>query len=84
MNTSTIALFYCLYDFGLVYEEWERHHLVRSTRKRIRKTKLTRGEMMFIMTFKPDIPAAIIAPCSSTDKKGCIMRLEPTSKPMLR
>ncbi len=50
MNTSTIALFCCLYDFGCLCEAWERHRLVPTTRKRIRKTKLTLGEMMFIMT----------------------------------
>ncbi len=36
------------------------------------------------MTFQPGIPSATITGSSSTDKKECIMRMYPTTKPKLR
>lgn len=49
MNLSTTSLFCCLDDFARLYEDWERHYLIPTERKRHRSGKLSLGEMLFIM-----------------------------------
>lgn len=49
MVIDITALFCCLDDFVKVYQEWERHKLIDSGRKRLRAGKLSVSEMMLIM-----------------------------------
>ena len=49
MSTDITALFCCLDDFCKIYEEWERHKLIDTGRRRRRKGKLCLSEMMLIM-----------------------------------
>lgn len=49
MSLSTTALYCCLADFAETFEDWERHRLIPTRRKRRRTGKLTLGEMLFIM-----------------------------------
>ncbi len=51
MNIHKDALFTCLADFCLIYEDWERHHLIPSTSQRRRTGKLILSEMLFIIAF---------------------------------
>ena len=44
-----MALFCCLDDFAMLFEEWERHHLIPSSCQRRCHGKLSLGEMLFIM-----------------------------------
>lgn len=49
MSITTTALFVCLDDFAKIFEDWERHRLIPTMRKRRRPGKLSLGEMLFIM-----------------------------------
>ena len=49
MSTDITALFCCLDDFAKIHEEWERHNLIGTGRRRHRKGKLSLSEMMLIM-----------------------------------
>ena len=49
MSTSVITLFRCPDDFAKTFEDWERHRLIDTGRKRMRVGKLSLGEMLFIM-----------------------------------
>ena len=49
MSLSTTALYCCLADFAETFEDWERHRLIPTGRKRRREGKLSLGEMLFIM-----------------------------------
>ena len=51
MTIHKDALFTCLDDFCRTYEEWERHHLIPTSKQRNRKGKLSLSEMLFIMVF---------------------------------
>ena len=51
MHIHKEALFTCLDDFCLIYEEWEKHHLIPTTGQRRRAGKLSLSEMLFIMIF---------------------------------
>ena len=49
MSINITALSCCLDDFCKVFEEWERHRLIPSEKKRCREGKLSLSEMLFIM-----------------------------------
>ena len=49
MSLSITALYCCLADFAETFEDWERHRLIPTARKRRRAGKLALGEMLFIM-----------------------------------
>ena len=49
MSLSITAIFCCLDDFAKTFEDWERHHLLPTGRKRRRSGKLCLSEMLFIM-----------------------------------
>ena len=49
MSINITALYCCLDDFCKVFEEWERHRLIPSEKKRGRAGKLSLSEMLFIM-----------------------------------
>ncbi len=49
MSLSSTALYCCLADFAETFEDWERHRLIPTQRKRCRPGKLSLGEMLFIM-----------------------------------
>ena len=65
MSLSTIALFCCVDDFAQTYEEWERHKLVPSARKRRRPGKLSLGESLFIIVLFHLSPLRISSICGS-------------------
>ena len=56
MEEPTIALFCCLDDFAKLFEDWERHHLLPSSRQQWRHGKLCLGEMLFIMVLFHILP----------------------------
>jgi hypothetical protein len=49
MSINITALYCCLDDFCKVFEEWERHRLIPSEKKRCREGKLSLSEMLFIV-----------------------------------
>ena len=49
MSIDITALYCCLDDFCKVFEQWERHRLIPSEKKRYREGKLALSEMLFIM-----------------------------------
>jgi IS5 family transposase len=49
MSINITALYCCPDDFCKVFEEWERHRLIPSEKKRCREGKLSLSEMLFIM-----------------------------------
>jgi len=49
MSINITSLYVCLDDFCKSYEEWERHKLIPTERKRRRAGKLYLSEMLFIM-----------------------------------
>lgn len=49
MRYDTVALYIFIDDFCKIFEEWERHKLLPTERKRIRPTNLTLAEMLTIM-----------------------------------
>ena len=49
MSLSATALFCCLDDFAKIFEDQERHRLIPTGRRRLRRGKLSLGEMLFIM-----------------------------------
>ncbi|MBV9678802.1 MAG: hypothetical protein JO185_20870 [Acidobacteriaceae bacterium] len=49
MSIHITALYCCLDDFCKVFEEWQKHNLIPSDKKRHREGKLSLAEMLFIM-----------------------------------
>jgi Transposase DDE domain len=49
MAIDITALYCCLDDFCKVFEDWQAHRLIPSSRKRQRSGKLSRSEMLFIV-----------------------------------
>ena len=49
MAIDITTLYCCLDDFCKVFEDWQAHRLIPSSRKRQRSGKLSRSEMLFIV-----------------------------------
>lgn len=49
MSVDITALYCCLDDFVRLYEEWERHQLIDTGRKRRREGKFSLSEMLLVM-----------------------------------
>ena len=49
MNYNITALFFCLDEFSKSYEEWEKHSLIDTGKKRYRPCEMTLSEMLTIM-----------------------------------
>ena len=49
MNYNITALFFCLDEFCKSYQEWERHRLIDTGKKRYRSCEMSLSEMLTIM-----------------------------------
>lgn len=49
MSVDITALYCCLDDFVILYQDWERHKLIDNGRRRCREGKLSLSEMLLIM-----------------------------------
>jgi hypothetical protein len=49
MRYNIIALFFCIDEFCKTFEEWEKHRLIDTGRKRYRPCEMSLSEMLTIM-----------------------------------
>ena len=49
MRYNITAIFFCIDEFCKAYEEWEKHRLINTGRKRYRSCETTLSEMLTIM-----------------------------------
>ena len=49
MRYNITAIFFCIDEFCKVYEEWEKHRLINTGRKRYKSCEMTLSEMLTIM-----------------------------------
>ena len=49
MRYNITAIFFCIDEFCKAYEEWEKHRLINTGRKRYKSCEMTLSEMLTIM-----------------------------------